>query len=393
MRLLINLNDQKQGYALSAYLTKEGFENKLELTPDTDWGSPDFGNVSCKIWVIDEDHFDEAKKIAEDFSANPADARYYGSQKPASIAPKPLINPLKPPAPKVVKLEPMGSLTFYLIVLCSLILFFSELAAPPQITTIPANLPLTPLMMPQLYKDLMYDYPHAYEIIDKIVNAYGINALQNPDNLPNEGKLLLQQFYRTPYWTGFYDVFLHAHKHPETAFTIDAPLFEKERQGEIWRFFTPCLLHGTGQRDLADILHLVFNMLWLALLGRQMESRLGKRRYLLFILLVGVFSNTAQYLMGGANFLGFSGVVCGMLAFIWVRRREAAWEGYQLQPGTIGFFSFVILLMFGVQFASFIMEYFFGYPLSPGIANTAHLSGILLGYLLGKLKFFAWKMT
>lgn len=390
MRLLINIQDQKQAYALSAYLTKEGFENNLETSSDKDWGSPEYGAVSCKIWIIDEDHFNEATVIANDFFSDPENARYISMPKQSQPKQSTPIKNLTPPIAKVAKTEPLGKLTSYIIILCTVILFFSELSTT-HVTSIPANLPAAPFILPQLYKDLMFDYPYAYEILDKIGKAYGVNALQNPELLPAEGRLLLEEFYRTPYWKGLYELFFT--QQSIVGSSDAAPLFEKERQGEVWRLFTPCLLHGSGQHDLSDILHLVFNMMWLALLGRQMESRLGKPRYLLFILLVGIFSNIAQYLMGGANFLGFSGVVCGMLAFIWVRRRQAAWEGYQLQPGTVGFFAFVILLMFSMQFASFIGEYFFGYPLSPGIANTAHLSGVLLGYLLGKLKFFAWKMT
>jgi GlpG protein len=389
MRLLISLNDQKQGHALSAYLTNEGFDNKLEIIPNADWGSADYGSAACKVWIIDEDHFDEAKRIAQEFVTAPDDPRFLAASKPTpTIAPPlPTYRTARPAAEKKPALrEPMGNLTFYLLILCTLILFFSEVSAPVIEKVPPGNLPLTPFLMPQLYKDMMFDYPQAWEILDKIINAYGANSLLNPETLPAEAQPLLQKFYNTPYWKGFYDLFMEAHRDPAATLTINAPLFEKERQGEIWRLFTPCLLH-------ADILHLIFNMLWLAVLGRQMEFRLGKMRYLLFIVTVGVLSNTAQYLMGGPNFLGFSGILTGMLAFVWVRRRHAAWEGYQLQPGTLGFIAFFILLMFAIQLTSFIAEYYFGYLIAPSIANTAHLSGALIGYLLGKIRFFSWKMS
>lgn len=388
MRLLTSLNDQKQGLALSAYLTSKGFENKLETVPNTDWGSTDYGLSQYKIWIIDEDHFNEAKEIAKEFNDAPDDSRYSHLAKvEAPPSPTFTFKTTREPAEKRAALrEPMGNLTFYLLILCTLLLFFSEVSAPVLEKMPPENLPLTPFLMPQLYKDMMFDYPEAWEILDKVINAYGANSLQTPESLPPEAQVLLQKFHNTPYWKGFYDLFMDAHRNPGTPLAINAPLFEKERQGEVWRLFTPCLLH-------ADILHLLFNMLWLAILGRQMEFRLGKPRYLLFIVAVAIVSNTAQYLMGGANFLGFSGVITGMLAFIWVRRRSAAWEGYQLQPGTIGFITFFILLMFAIQLASFIAEYYYGYLLAPSIANTAHLTGALVGYLLGKMRFFSWKMS
>ena len=70
------------------------------------------------------------------------------------------------------------------------------------------------------------------------------------------------------------------------------------RQGEVWRVLSPVFVHQ-------DIFHLVFNMIWLAMLGRQMEKRLGGFRYVVFIALVGIVSNTAQYFMSGSNFMGF----------------------------------------------------------------------------------------
>lgn len=95
--------------------------------------------------------------------------------------------------------------------------------------------------------------------------------------------------------------------------------------------------------------------------------------------------------MSGANFLGFSGVLCGMLTFIWVRLRHTPWEGYQLPEVTIGLMIFFILAMFVIQLLSFFTEFHNLASFSPGIANTAHLSGAALGILLGFLPFFSWR--
>ena len=177
------------------------------------------------------------------------------------------------------------------------------------------------MVLSKAKKDLLYDYPKAYEIVDKLVKLYGIDKLEDPKALPQEGKDLMRKFTETPYWQGIYQVFLE-HYHNISAPV--APLFEKIRQGEIWRLFTPALLHS-------DILHILFNMLWLAVLGKQIEQRIGMGKYLLFILIAGVFSNTCQYLVGGVNFMGFSGIVCAMLTFICMRQKIAPWEGYPLK--------------------------------------------------------------
>ena len=102
------------------------------------------------------------------------------------------------------------------------------------------------------------------------------------------------------------------------------PCSKKSRREKYWRLFTPCLLHN-------DIFHIFFNMIWLVVLGKQMEMRLSLFRYALFILIAAVVTNTAQYLMSGSNFIGFSGVLCAMLTFIWMRQKKTAWEGYQLR--------------------------------------------------------------
>ena len=45
----------------------------------------------------------------------------------------------------------------------------------------------------------------------------------------------------------------------------EIPLFEKIRQGELWRLFTPCILHR-------DFLHILFNMIWVWILVKQIEE-------------------------------------------------------------------------------------------------------------------------
>jgi GlpG protein len=254
----------------------------------------------------------------------------------------------------------------------------------PSIKAIPNYLSYTPVLASPIQKEMMYDYPLKYELADQLIKSYGLQALKDPENLPPQGQQLIQKYLQTPHWTGIYEKIVNHFQNPESAWNFDAPMFEKIRQGEMWRLFTPCLLH-------AGIFHLFFNMAWLVILGKQMEQRMGKMRYLLFIVIGGVIPNTAQYLMSGPDFLGFSGVLCAMIAYIWVRQKKAAWEGYQLQAGTISFITFFILLMLGIQLVSFIFEIRNSSAFAIGIANTAHLVGAAVGYLLGRLSFFSWQ--
>ena len=126
------------------------------------------------------------------------------------------------------------------------------------------------------------------------------------------------------------------------------------------------------------------------IIGKQMEKRITLFKYLAFILFAGVFTNICQYLMSVANFIGFSGILCAMIAFVWIRQKRAPWEGYQLHPSTFNFISIFILALFAIQVVSFVIEVTTNQPAFIGIANTAHLAGAAVGFALAHLKFFTW---
>lgn len=396
MRLIYTTHDSDQARILAQFLSSEGIENQLEMTTSNDWGSSDYGVPTFKIWIYDEDATEAAGKWVESFEKDPHNPRFRtkegnkaailptiisgGSSTPpfSQLDPKPSKDSL-PFSPVPPKKEPETPLTFGFLMLCCVLYIISTLTAP-HVDSLPSNLPSSPVLSSPINKQLLYDYPAAYELIDKIIKLYGIDSLQNPETLPPEGKFLLQEFHRTPYWTGFYNqivAYFQTKEMPEQ----NAPMFEKIEEGEIWRLFTPCLLHS-------DFLHILFNMMWLIVLGKQLEHRLTARGYLLLILIVAIVSNTCQYLMSGPNFIGFSGVICGMVAFIWVRQKIAPWEGYPLEQATSLFLVFFISALAAIQLVSFYLEINHQVSIAPGIANTAHLTGAITGGMLAFLPFF-----
>ena len=247
-------------------------------------------------------------------------------------------------------------------------------------------MPAAPLFFSNIVKELYYDYPHAFEIIDKIQVAYGFEKVINPRLLPPEGQRLLQQYLSTPYWQGAYDKIVKYFRDPSVHIEWNQPMFEKLRQGELWRLFTPALLH-------ASVFHLFFNMIWLYVIGKQMEDKIKVPRFLIFVLITGVFTNTMQYLMTGCNFMGFSGILCAMIVFVWVRQSKAPWEGYQLLPSTMKFITGFIAIVALVGIASFFLEVGGLESWAAPIANTAHLTGALSGYILGKTNVFSRKFA
>ncbi|MBM3194625.1 MAG: rhomboid family intramembrane serine protease, partial [Chlamydiae bacterium] len=109
-------------------------------------------------------------------------------------------------------------------------------------------------------------------------------------------------------------------------------------RGQFYRLFTPALLH-------ANLLHILFNLLWFLALGSMIEKRAGARKLLVLILIVGIAANVAQFIATGPLFLGVSGVVCGLAGFIYIRTKRAPWEGYPLSNSGIGLlFIYIVFL-------------------------------------------------
>lgn len=387
MRLLASYDNQRLGYLLSQYLKTQNIDNQLDIITNSDWGSPDYGNTTSRVWVIDEDSVARAHEIYEEFQTDPDNPKYQDKKnlfitEPLQTSVKNTSKKILESAETVAPIEPMGPITLYTIILCVIIYLVAAFTSPKFVEP-PANVPLVPLFSAPIYKEMYFDYPEKYVLADQLEKNYGIEKLRDPNLLSPAGKTLFDQMLSTPYWRGIYEDIVAYFSDPHVTPQPQGPLFEKIKQGEIWRLFTPALLHS-------DILHIFFNMIWLAVLGRQMEQRLGIFRYIFFILLTGILCNLAQYMMSGPNFLGFSGVLCAMLSFIWVRQRKAAWEGYILQDSTMGFMLFFLVTVAVIQIVSFFMETHGQHSIAISIANTAHFTGLLLGFILGYLNFFSW---
>lgn len=389
MRPIITLQDVHQCERLAAYLKDQGIENEVEVIKNTDWGDPAYGDMAYKIWVYDENVFEQSLAIATDFQNDPEGLHFQVASQKVPLQAK-AAKTTKEPSPNsfrtmrfsTLSQAPLSGVTLALLIICSLLFLATALfSSGSKEAGIYSALPF---FYSPLKKELLFDYPQAFEILDQLISSFGIDALKDTAQLPKSALALIQKYNETPYWKGIYDKVVEHLQNPGSDWNFSAPLFEKIRQGEVWRFFTPALLH-------ADFFHILFNMIWLIVLGKQLELRMGSLRFLLFVAIAAFITNLAQYLVGGSSFLGFSGVLCAMLSFVWIRQRYAAWEGYFLQPSTMGFMMAFLGLMLLLQTISFYAETAFHTTIAPPIANTAHMSGLLIGLLMGKLDFFAWK--
>ncbi len=75
--------------------------------------------------------------------------------------------------------------------------------------------------------------------------------------------------------------------------------------GQLWRLFTPMLLHGS-------ILHILFNMYALRSLGPSLEQHYGHERFLLLYVLAGFAGNVASFALSANPSLGASTSLFGL---------------------------------------------------------------------------------
>ena len=138
--------------------------------------------------------------------------------------------------------------------------------------------------------------------------------------------------------------------------------------GESWRLLTAVFLHFS-------IYHLGGNMIALGTLGWRLEQTIGHTYFLVIYLLSGIGANIASQLIGNSRgewyvAAGASGAVLGlfgcMLAVLLIRRGFV--EGIGLR-----------------QMAIAILFILYSGRLDDGTDNTAHIAGIVIGFVLGFL--------
>lgn len=158
----------------------------------------------------------------------------------------------------------------------------------------------------------------------------------------------------------------------KSALGIDYPLAlgakfnEAIQAGELWRFFTPMLLHSS-----TTFLHIVFNMYALYSIGRQLELFYGHWRYLALYLIGGFGGNVFSFIFSTNPSVGASTAIFGLLAaegvFLYHNRQMFGQSANRALTNVIMIAA--VNLMIG---------------LSPGIDNFGHIGGLVGGGL------FAW---
>ena len=133
------------------------------------------------------------------------------------------------------------------------------------------------------------------------------------------------------------------------------------REGDFYRLITGIFLH-------ADILHLVFNMYSLYVIGSQIESFFGKTKFILIYLFSGLMGSLLSILLNGnIPSIGASGAIFGLL-------------------GAMLYFGYYYRVYLGNTLTSqivpiILVNLLIGFTTS-GIDNFGHIGGLIGGFLI-----------
>jgi membrane associated rhomboid family serine protease len=157
---------------------------------------------------------------------------------------------------------------------------------------------------------------------------------------------------------------------PDGGPLLDALWLDKAAvaRGEVWRLLTVALVH-----DPDFLLHLLFNMYALYIVGPIVEQLYGARRFLLFYILAAIGGSLASFAFGEGRYaVGASGAIFGLFAILFVASRAhhpALDRRGNALVGQIGMLLVINLV--------------FGFAAGSQIDNAAHLGGLATGALLG----------
>ena len=142
------------------------------------------------------------------------------------------------------------------------------------------------------------------------------------------------------------------------------------QNNEWWRLISPMFIHFS-------LTHLVFNCLWIYVLGSKIEQIDGHITFINLVIFSSIISNLAQHFFGeSALFGGLSGVIYGLLGYCMIIEIDTKQERYDLPPALYLFM--LIWLILG--FLGILNLFGFG-----NVANYAHLGGLISGIIFAMI--------
>jgi len=170
-------------------------------------------------------------------------------------------------------------------------------------------------------------------------------------------------------WNGLYQVQLDLGFRPIYLQTGD----------DFYTIFTQMFVH-------ADVAHIIFNMLFLYLIGVQLEERIGKNRFAIIYFAAGVIGVVAQSILNWGSYtiiIGASGAISGAMGamlLLYPRDKIPFFLGPIFLPN--------IPVWAGVGSWFAIQVFYFSFDASGPVAYMAHIAGFMTGVVFGLLIMF-----
>lgn len=157
-------------------------------------------------------------------------------------------------------------------------------------------------------------------------------------------------------------MYILGHGSKDALTLIEFGAFQKELilQGQYYRLLTSAFLH-------IGVLHLLFNSYALYIIGRQLESFLGKTKFLIVYLVSAVSGSLLSMLFPISISAGASGAIFGLLGSLLYFGYN-----YRVYLGTVLKSQIIPLI---------IINLLFGFLIS-GVNNAAHIGGLIGGILI-----------
>ncbi len=144
--------------------------------------------------------------------------------------------------------------------------------------------------------------------------------------------------------------------------------FAVVNNGEVWRLFTALFLHY-------NLLHLIFNLFALYVLGPPLERTIGALRFAMCYLIAGIGSTggvvllTLAKVVRPAELVGASGCVMGIVG---------AWAGFLLRHRHVRQAKQRLLNILLIIVIQIVFDIF-----TPQVSTSAHLCGLITGFVIG----------